>query len=640
MDVAARVFKHVQLANIATFGAIGAQLLLVPIGFGMISLDYFPLGGISFVIVFASWLGYHYHFNPGARVLLIALNVSCTGLGFLWLVEFSGPWDRMLQVVLITFMGVNGSGILANITSGVRARRGKVSPARDPRTRGKRQRAIGLTITGLLAFSAVFAVLATFDFFQVYVIKAPVGAMTRSSFWGPPNYNRTRVSAGILPINETRLEVTNASLSASQSNLRPGSFMYAASVVHPSTPGVNYCNYTAGARSFPNGTVLLSSQLPNLAGVTIEFYYMENVHVMEYLVQANSRIITSNWGGNQSWIDSPNLFHAIETTYEYLLLEYWNISYWINIGVVGFEFPHVFNYSPFAARGLATLRWINASRPHLDHCLGISYDFEKGNAAQIVGTADNPDRPYMGENPFPCLTGDKGWYESNEQSDAILEAARAAYFTGYDYAASVGLSVYVVYQHSAMFDYGEGDIDITRLPMWRHPACEYGMMSYMDGFKPKDALWPIYKNVRNQIAVYGDQGRTILNGWIDPDPASVYSRYYTSDEAGFQRYIRDAKVHQACGIVEIFHGWLAGLQQKWGDEAILRLHEALNVDPKEEFTFQAKPWNNFDTELNDIVENFNKPWAGVVMLVIIVTILATAFIDAKRITTKKNVQVS
>jgi hypothetical protein len=70
--------------------------------------------------------------------------------------------------------------------------------------------------------------------------------------------------------------------------------------------------------------------------------------------------------------------------------------------------------------------------------------------------------------------------------------------------------------------------------------------------------------VHNQVAVYGDKGRSILTGWIDQNASSDYSRYYTNDEAGLQRYIRDIKAHQACGITEIFHGWLRGMQLKWG----------------------------------------------------------------------------
>ncbi|MEX2685017.1 MAG: hypothetical protein Q6373_025810 [Candidatus Sigynarchaeota archaeon] len=635
MDINHRLFKHVQLVNMAVFGAIGAQLMLVPLVFGMVSLDYFPLGGISFAIVAASWLGYHYHFNPFARSILLALNFLCVLLCMLWLVEFSGPWDRMIQVVLLSLAGVNIFGVIINIVSGIQAHR-EVKASISRRDWGTRHRVLGLVITGVFAALAAFATLATFDFFQTYTIQAPPGATTRSSFWGSPHYNKTLVSAGITPTSNTRIDVSNSTLIGSTPpNLRPGAFMYVESVTHASTGSLNYCNYSAGAWSFPNGTVFLSQALPNLTSVNISFYYMQNVRVLEYLVQTNSRIITTNWGDNQSWIESPNLFHAISMTHEYLLLEYWHISYYINIGVVGLSFPHIFNYKAFTARGLATLQWVNATKPHLDHCIGISYDFEKGSAAEIVGTANNPDRPDMGENPFPGLVGDKGWYESNEQNDEILNAARATFFNVYDYAASVGMGVYVVYQYSGMADYGEGDIDITRLPLWRHPACLYGMMSYQDGLKNDKALWQIYKNVHNQRAVYGDLGTSILTGWIEDDPSSVYSQIYTNDEAGFQRYIRDIKAHQACGITEIFHAWLHDLQLKWGEDAILRVHDALNVDPKETFTFRAEPWSDFDTELNDIVENFNKPWMGIMMLSVVACILAFALVDIETSRSRK-----
>ncbi len=638
MNAPSRLLIAAQLGNLLAFGAIGIQMLFVPVLTGWLVIDYFPLAGIAFSIVAGILLGIHYSSHPLGRLVLFLIDFLCMVMYVYWGIVFAGPFARVLQMLFVTFLCIDIAAMAANVPILVASIRDGTlaasfalkgtgpAPARETSVRRKR----GILLAACVLASIMFGVLATFNFGYTYLVKAPDDATTRSSFWGPPRYERALVTGTIAPVNNATLLISNATLGTTHENLCNGSIMHVVNVTHSSAPGTNFCNYNAGAESYPNGTVFLSQQLPP-GNASISFYYMKNVKALAYLNQTGSRIIHAMWGGdgqNMSWYESPNAFHAITATCEFQLLEHWHIPYFINIGLS--NFPHVFNYIPYTERGKAMLEWINASTPRLDHCLGISFDFEKDNFTDPVA---NPQRPDMGENPFPDVVGDKGWFQRNEQSTEVLRAAKAAYFEVYDIAASMNRSVYVVYQYSALEDYAEGDIDITRLPIWTHPACEYGMMSYQDHHSggEENAYWEIYRNTRNQLAVYGEQGTSILTGWIDANPASVYSDYYTNDEAGFQRYVEHVKVHQACGISEIFHAALMSLQAKWGDEAILRVHEALNADPKETFTFQATPWSSFDEMLLDIVKNFNNPVLAMPFeAAIIFSLLAIPLLPASR----------
>ena len=609
------ILKQIQKVNMLIFGIIGLQMLVVPLITGWLLIDYYPLAGISFAILFLSYLSSHYFHHPFARTVAFILDFICMGLFTYWGFIFSGPFDIILQIVLLTLIFINISGMVLNIVlfgHGIKVRSFHLTLSdEDERiTKLPQLRKKGLILTGFLVASIFFAGLATINFGITYNVRAPDSFITRSSYWGPPSFNKTLVTSPITPINNNELLISNSSLGTNYQNLRPGALMYVDYVHHSSTPGVNYCNYSQGAQSYPNGTVFLSQALPSLLNVEISFYYMLNVKAMEYLSQGESRIIHAFWGRNRTWYESADLFAAMDVTHEYLMMEYWNISYYINVQLNEYPFPHLFNYNSYSDLGTDVLDWIALANPALDHCLGISYDFEKDDR---VSETLNPDRQDMGENPFSWLVGDKGWYEYNEQNPEILNLAKDAYFSVYDLAESYGFGVYVVYQYSAIEDIAEGDIDWTRLPVWKHPACEYGMMSYQSGLPDDEASWDIYKTTHNQMAVYGNQGETILTGWLDTN--ETYLKYYTNDLAGLNRYIRDIKIHQACGIKEIFHAPLFKLQEKWGDEAILQMHEALNSDPKEAYTFQAEPWGSFDTILNDIVENYNKVWIAIPVLI-------------------------
>lgn len=613
-----------QAGNLLAFGLLAVQLLAVPLLTGWHQIDFIPLAGIALAICLAMILGIQYARHPLGRLVLFILDFLCMALYIYWGIVFAGPFNRLLHALFILLVCINMVAMAINVgIMVVTIRDGTFADGFAIKLRGStpapaalRHRKAGIVLAACLCSSVALCLLATHDFGITYVLAAPDDTVTRSSFWGPPLYNRTLVTTTITPVNDATLLVSNSTLGESPANLRPGALMYVVSVTHASTPSINYCDYNQGAESYPNGTVFLSAALPP-GDATIQFVYMENVRALEYLNQTGSRIIHAMWGGhgqNMSYFESPNIFHAITATCEYQLLEHWGIPYYINIGIPGHPgFPHIFNYVTYVERGTAMVEWINATTPALEHCLGISYDFEKDN---ITDDSLAPQRLDIGPNPFPGLVADKGWLERNEQSPEIYRAAQAAYFGLYDLAASTGRKVYVVYQYWALEDYVDGDLDLSRLPIWKHPACEYGHMSYQDGVSGggRHAYWEIYRNVRNQLAVYGDQGNSILTGWVDADPDSGYSRYYTNDETGFQRYLDHVKMHQAAGISEIFHAALMYLQEKWGDEAILRVHQALNEDPKETFTFRARPWSTFDGPLLDIVKNFTRPEMAIPLL--------------------------
>jgi hypothetical protein len=427
----------------------------------------------------------------------------------------------------------------------------------------------------------------------------------------------------ITPIDNWTLRVENTSLDSPAEMLRPGGLLYVVRVTHPSNASVNYCDYRAGARSYPNGTVQLAQALPTTSGVAIEFSYLLNVEVYEHLQQLGSRIIHDGCGGNESFIEHPDLFWNIGNTYEYLLLEHWNISYFVNIHVAGFGFLNVFNHRNHTARAHQFLDFIEASDPQMSHCVGLAFDLEP---KPVVEPEFNPDRPEFGQySPNPFVSEEK-WVRLNEQNTEILADAREAYFGVFDRAAEIGRGAYLTFVYYAMEDLAtDGDLGYTRLPVWRHPNAEYGVMSYQSKDPPEEAAWDIYQMNRNQQRVYGSQGRSLLTGWLTNDE-DVHLKYYTNDQAGLDRYLRDIQLHQACGAEELFHAPLYDLMLKWGDDVILEFDRVLNEAPKEEFTFRAHPWGRLDTTHYDIVENFNNLWLGVPVLLVGLGVLLSAWL--------------
>ncbi|MBD3353685.1 MAG: hypothetical protein GF364_19530 [Candidatus Lokiarchaeota archaeon] len=622
--------------NILLLGFLALQMFIIPIYSGMNYLEYLPPGGI-FWILCASWLlSIHFYSQPVGKILYLLTAVLTIFLHIYWLNIFSGPFDRMLQILMIFSLFFNVIGFIGSlflpIMKLIQEKGAKLKSLKITIDKKLNDRSVGSLnlinskgntrkrIMILLFFFAglIFTPLSVYDFGRTYHVKALDSATTRSSFWGPPDYDSQTVTNAITPIDSTTLLIDNSSLSSAPSYLCPGSIMYIEEVSHASTPGINYCNYSDGAESYPNGTVFLSSPLPTLMDVSIEFKYMKNSKIYSYLSEMNSRMVHTEWGGNQSWVESPKVFDNVKKTYEYLILEYWNISYFVNIHLDGYAYVNIYNYSPFTARATDVVDWIAMAQPTLNHCLGIAFDWEP---KEVTIPSMNPDRPDMPTPPdSPFISQDK-WYRLNEQEDETLKAAKTAYFNLYNHAESFGLSVYGTYVNWGMEDLAEGDIDYTRLPLWKHPNVEYGVMSYQSKDDDDEAMWEIYRMNRNQQRYYGEQGYSLLTGWLTFDEV-VHLPYYTNDELGLQRYLRDIKMHQACGARELFHAPLNDLILKWGPEVVLEFEQALNEESKVEFVFKAYPWGHLDTALYDVAENYNKLWLAIPIMTLQIFILA------------------
>jgi hypothetical protein len=155
-------------------------------------------------------------------------------------------------------------------------------------------------------------------------------------------------------------------------------------------------------------------------------------------------------------------------------------------------------------------------------------------------------------------------------------------------------------------------------------------MNYQDN-NFVEGRYRVYSGCKNQITLLGNQGKTILLGWL-----AKGTRYYTDDEIGLQRYIDDCKIAQAAGMEEIFHAPIYRMQGKWGDDAILKLHNALNNDTKKEFTISIPTGILDDGILYDMIENLNYLWiAGILYGIIIARLLVFGPLQLKNKILKK-----
>jgi hypothetical protein len=238
-------------------------------------------------------------------------------------------------------------------------------------------------------------------------------------------------------------------------------------------------------------------------------------------------------------------------------------------------FPNIYNYNAFTSRSKGLLDWIAVTEPHLNHCVGIAFDFEPKDVKDPELNQDRPDLGHVRNNSF--ISYEK-WLRLNEQNSKVLDAAKNAYFSLYNYATNLGLGVYATFVNYAMEDLAEGDINYTRLPVWKQQNVEYGIMSYQFKDTDSEALWQIYVMNKNQQNYYGNQGYSIITGWLTFDE-DVHLKYYTNDKMGLNRYLRDIKMHQASGARELVHAPLNGLTRKWGVNFILEFEKGLNSDP-------------------------------------------------------------
>jgi hypothetical protein len=440
-------------------------------------------------------------------------------------------------------------------------------------------------------------------------IKADDNFQTLSSYWGPPALQLKEHTSTIITGNNDVLDITNDSLAIDPAGFVPGSFAYVINVSLPADP-VNYGNYSAGARSYPNGTIFLSESLPSLINVNVTFKYVVNHIALKYLNISQSTLIMNYHG---DFIYHDNIFDRIDKTYLMQLLDYWEIKFYLDIHN-WIEFPHVFNYLDSIPIGYDTLNWAHGKWAMFQ---GISYDFEPGSYGVPPGRPGGKNLtigPLIG-NDSTWARFQKNWYKYNEQDRELFKLATVEYEKLYTYGSNLGYRTYITLGLGEIYDTLDGDIDYTRCPIdpiSPNKDVLYGHMLYQDN-NFDTGRYEVYKGCTDQMRILPDQGKTILLGWL-----AKGTRYYTDDAVGLERYIYDCKIAQAAGMEEIFHAPIYRMQTKWGDEAILALHEALNNDPKEEIIISVPP-GVFNTDiLADCVENINYAWLFYPLICLIV----------------------
>ncbi|MHA1683933.1 MAG: hypothetical protein ACTSUE_23545 [Promethearchaeota archaeon] len=445
---------------------------------------------------------------------------------------------------------------------------------------------------------------------RVITVKAPDDFKTTSSYWGTPGRTLVTITRTITPVDNNTLLISNSSLSSPVSKLINGSIAYVLSVNYSTDP-FNYCNYSAGAKSYPNGTVVLSDTLPNMTDVYVTFKYVSNIEVFQWLKLGNSTCITNFGMAMNDAFNDTDFFEHIADTYIFQLMDFWEVKYYINIANEH-DFPHVFNTFDTVPMGYMVLDWFDYQRGQGlgTSFIGISPDFESGHYDKLFYNGSTAPAPFPG-SLLPGLVPEDNWYNYNSQDPDIFANATAEWEKLYTYASSLGYQSYLVFQGNSYRDTIDGDIDISRLPTFpisKNPDVRYGIMSYMDAQDDiEGGRYHQYKDCHDQIAIYGDQGRSILTGWIALDTS-----WYTDDVLGLGRYIEDILICQAAGMNEIFHAPIYRMQSKWGDESVLILHQALNEWEKQEHKLYVPHWEYRDNYM-DAVKNFNKWWLFVPM---------------------------
>ncbi len=471
---------------------------------------------------------------------------------------------------------------------------------------------------------------------MVISIKAPDDFTTISSYWGTPSTTLVEINQTITPVDNNTLLISNASLSSPVHKLINGSVAYVQSVTI-GNDNFNYCNYSAGARSYPNGTVTLSQSLPTTTDVRVIFKFVYNHEVFQYLNLGNSTCIM-NFGMYYNHVyEESNFFEYIDFTNIFQLMDFWNVKYYINVENPH-DYPHMFNAIDTMPMCYAVLDWFDYQRDlGLGKCfVGISPDFESGEYEKLFLGNSTAPQPEPG-SLLPGIVAEDNWYNYNSQDLGIFAQSMQLWENVYNYASSLGYTSYAVFQGNAMRDVIDGDIDTTRLPIYpisSNPDVRYGIMSYVDAQDDVEGgRYHQYKDCHDQIAIYGAQGRSILTGWIWEDRG-----YYTPNALGLGRYIEDILICQAAGMTEVFHAPISKMQEIWGDEAILIVHQALNEWEKEMYRIHVPSWEYSDDYM-DAVKNFNQWWLFIpILCVICVKLTILGFMKPPVLRNKRTVE--
>ena len=556
------------------------------------------------------------------RVVIACINIAmmaCFAMLFgLIAFVFSGPFDVMMRVACFFVIGLNVACISTWLLMHRRISFRTIDP---PAGRDARRRAIAWT--AIIASIAGLGIPAFSGFWFSYTVMAPDGATTRSSFWGSPTLILLQATSRVEVADNYTFTISNDTLDADPPGFSNNTMAYIDKVIAGNgSDQTNHTDYMAGARSYPNGTVFLPAPLPSLSNVTVTFHYVSNHDVLQALQVTNATLILNVHG---AFTADPDPFHFINQTYLFQLLDAWEIEFYLDVSN-GIDYPHAFNYGSTILVCYETLNWAR----QWNRFSGISLDFEAGEVpipGGIPGGVALPPGYLLPDIPFLNLD-ELHWYFLNEQNETLFADAWNAYEDMYDYASGLGYKSYLVIGDEVLHEFIDDDMDCHREPVCpRSPNADviYGTMSYHES--DVEGRYKLYRDCIDQINMFGLQGRSILTGWILSG-----SNYYTDDQAGLERYIDDCLIAQAAGMAELFHAPLAGLQSKWGDDAIMALDQALNEAPKESFTFQAPGFVFHDYFFFDFLENFNRPlivaaimaFAALVILVPVMARLARA----------------
>ncbi|MFX0101999.1 MAG: hypothetical protein ACFFCS_20710 [Candidatus Hodarchaeota archaeon] len=614
-----KIIQDTLLFDSVLYFAIAIQYIGFPATAGLLLYNYFFFCYLLMLVGFLSLLGAVFHKKLHMAVWNCILFLFNALLFFFLFIYLIGPFNVLITILNVVMLVLNLFSFFVNvgilIRSGVhRFKYGerKFFQSIDMKRDKPKAKVAFLTIT--LFSIGIIGYLSYFNFNQVITIKAPDDFKTISSYWGPPSLTLQNVEAEITPLDNATLVVWNGTLNVTPSNFINGTMAYVTWVYYNGSTAINYCNYSAGAESYPNGTVYLSTELPSLVNITIKFRYVLNNKVLQYLQLGNSTLIMNHHSlshpeyPNGYWYYNNNFFESISRTYLFQVLDYWGVKYYLNVHN-GIDFPHVFNYLETVPLCYTMLDWFEYQRSlgHTLLCQGISPDFEGGDYENLwLGTYNSSAVPLWPGSLLPDLISDADWYSYNSQNVTLFNEATEAWNEVYDYASNRGYSTYIVFQGGSMRDTIDGDIQDSRLPVFPttdNPTVRFGIMSYQDAQDDVEGgRYKQYRDCHDQIAIYGDRGRSILTGWI-----AVGTSWYTDDELGLGRYIEDILVCQAAGMNEIFHAPIYRMQGKWGDDAILLVHQALNEWEKQEIKITVPYWV-YKSNYMDAIGNLNHWW--------------------------------
>ncbi len=580
------------ITNILVWGALVGQYLYYILASGAL---FIAVLGEFFVACIGLLLSYVTLVFSRENSLFLRILATSLQLVFLlvyaFLVAFiNGPFTTPLLVVEVGLAALNFLAFIDHLAGNRRiitgqCRLGKLWPTR----RAKAAPAIAVAVVVALGVASFNSFWATIQ------IRAPDGATTTSSFWGGPNLYTTTWSADVLPVDNWTLHVAPADLLSPPASYGNGSLAYVVHVYQGGNLTKDYMNYTDGARSYPNGTVVLADPLPSTAAVVnVTFAYVQNWQLLQTLGDTNATVIV-NWFG--SYIDEPNPFHRIRDTYFCQLFDHWRVKFYIQVDAFS-EFSNAFNYLNVTPLANRTLDW----GVQWQQFRGVSFDCEQESYPMHAGSRPGSPPLFPGTLiPESWGSWRQMWYWMNNVNETLFARARAAYEGVYRHALDLGKEVEIVLGPSDLSEYVDGDEDYhsnPAMPFTAMPNVRYSQMSYHDN--DQNGQFALYRDCVESIHQLGGRGSSILTGWVNDE-----AMYYTPDEAGFQHYVDDCLVAQAAGMTEIFHAPLPSIQDIWGDDAILQLHDALNNAEKRTITIKIVQFTNFF--LWDFWKNFNKP---------------------------------